>query len=437
MISVLEAIAYHLKSLFFYQWKRKSFAIILSIFLWVIVNHSLSTKKTFNNVQIRVENLPPTLTIEGIHQPSGRLNKKINLTLIGNKVLLDSLQAADLEVVLDAKEQSENWPVTISKKNILNSNLDIDLSSGISKVLYQPFNLQLSRVVTEKIKIHVTNPTGEAPRGYQFLDVWPYKLELTVTGPEEVLKKARNREVKLTFNLVDLTKKQLDVLSQGEEEGKCDVVSFLVPESWKTVTVPALSDTPIFINDPQAKLLRLDFIRYEHLPIENKIPIQFYFHPSLLSLYSPIDLTIEAEDPICYNSGLYYLNIPLYATGVDKTFIELVKDHLQIVVDVDAELRKPLNWNLEIVSAQKLEDAYIEQLLADLDEEDVHLMHFNQRQEYLRNRFRSYMQRIRLYHMNGTKLAMTFKMHDFKITAAINPLKNDSNINMNMTDDDE
>ena len=173
------------------------------------------------------------------------------------------------------------------------------------------------------------------------------------------------------------------------------------------------------INDPQAKLLRFDFIRYEYLPIETKIPVHFYFHPSLLGLYSPEDIKIHAEEPICFHKGLYYLDLPLYASGVDKTFLEVIKNHIQIAIDVNAELRKPLNWSVQIISAQKLEDEYVEHLLAELDHEDLRFMQFNQRQEYLRNRFRSYMQRLRLMNVNGSKLSMNFKMDDLKILAKI------------------
>lgn len=433
MIAVLQAAFNYLKSLLFKQWKRKVFALLLSLFLWFVVNHSLTTNRTLLNIPIRVVNLPASMTIEGL-QSTGKLSKKINITLIGNKELLNVIQPSDIEIVIDAESQTGEWPISITKKNLHSLNPDLDLTTDISKVVYQPFTLQLSKLITEKINVQVTAPIGEAPRGYQFLDIWPYKLELTVTGPEEVIKKARYRDLKLTFNLSEVSKKQLDMLSQGHEEGKCDVVSFSIPESWKTVSIPSISDAPIMINDPQAKLLRFDFIRYEYLPIETKIPIQFFYHSSLLSLYSPHEIDIVNVEPVLFQKGIYYLDLPLYATGVDKAFLEIVKDHIQISVDVNAELRKPLNWSVQIVSAQKLEDEYVEHLLSELDDEDTRLMHFNQRQEYLRNRFRSYMQRLRLMNVNGTKLAMNFKLEDMKIYTSV--LHNHHSSNSNMTWDD-
>jgi hypothetical protein len=418
MIPVIQTILSYLKSIFIYQWKRKVFASLLSIFFWFIVNHSLTTTRTFLSVPVRVVNLPPSLTIEGM-QPGGRLNKKINLTIKGNKELIEPLQSTDFEVVVDVNGKTGEIEMPITKKNLFASNPDMDISSGIIKVISPPFSLKMTKLVTEKMTVHITSPTGEAPRGYQFLDVWPYKLELTVTGPEEVLKKARYRDLKLTFNLSDVSKKQLDLLTQGHEEGKCDVVSFQIPESWKTISIPSISDTPLMINDPQSKLLRFDFIRYEYLPIDSKIPIHFFYHPSLLGLYSPEEINVAVNEPIRFQKGLYYLDLPLYASGVDKTFIETVKDHIQIIVDVNAEFRRPLNWSVQIISCQKLEDEYVEKVLAELDDEDLRLMQFNQRQEYLRNRFRSYMQRLRLINVNGSKLSMSFRLDDLKITSQV------------------
>lgn len=391
---------------------------MLSIFFWFIVNQSLTTTRTFMNVPIKVINMPPSMTVEGL-LPGGRLSKKTTITIKGNKELIEPLQSSDFEIIVDASVKSDDGNIIITKKNLCSINPDIDIATGIIKVNSPPVNIQLTKLVTEKMTVHITTPTGEAPRGYQFLDVWPYKLELTVTGPEEVLKKARYRELKLTFNLSDVSKKQLDLLSQGHEEGKCDVVSFPIPESWKTVSIPSISDAPLMINDPQSKLLRFDFIRYEYLPLESKIPIYFFYHPSLLGLYSPDDIDINISEPIRFQKGIHYLDVPLYASGIDKTFLETVKDNIQIVVDVNAQFRKPLNWSVQIISCQKLEDEYVEKVLSELDDEDLRLMQFNQRQEYLRNRFRSYMQRLRLINTNGSKLSMSFRLDDLKITSQV------------------
>lgn len=436
MITAFQAIITYLKTLFFHQWKRKTFAFFLSIFVWFMVNQSLTTTRTILNIPIRVINLAPNYTIEGLSS-NGKLNKKINLTLVGNKEVIDPLESSDLEIVVDAENQTTEWPIILSKKNLVANNPELDLMQGISKVHHAPFSLIPAKLITEKINIHVDSPTGEAPRGYQFLDIWPYKFELTIKGPEEVINRIKHRDFKLAFNLSDVSKKELDKLNKEDEEGACKVVSFPIPDSWKIVNIPSLSDTPITISDPQAKLLRMDFIRYEFLPIETKIPIQFFFHSSLIGFYSPFDIKILCQNPICHHEGLYYLDVPLYASGVDKTFIELVKDHIQIVVDVDAGMRQSLNWSAQIICSQKLEDSYVEILQSGLDDEDLKQLNFNQRQEYLRNRFRSYMQRIRLFHTNGSKLHLQFKMEDSKILASMKPSINLNGNAVSVWDEDE
>ena len=53
----------------------------------------------------------------------------------------------------------------------------------ISRVSPYDMIIRQSKLVTEKIPVLVTQPIGEAPKGYQFLDVWPYQLFVTVTRP--------------------------------------------------------------------------------------------------------------------------------------------------------------------------------------------------------------------------------------------------------------
>ena len=75
----------------------------------------------------------------------------------------------------------------------------------------------MTKLVTDQIPIIISQPVGEAPRGYQFLDVWPYRLTLSVSGPEEVIKRIKVKEQRITFNLNDISKGQLDALSTHEQ----------------------------------------------------------------------------------------------------------------------------------------------------------------------------------------------------------------------------
>lgn len=123
-------------------------------------------------------------------------------------------------------------------KNIRSDNPDLNVSQGISRVSQQNFIIKLTKLVTEKIPIIITQPIGEAPRGYQFLDIWPYQLFITVSGPEDQVKHLKSRGLKLTFNLNDISRTQLDELGSSSIKKHSDVVSFFVPNNWKQISFP-------------------------------------------------------------------------------------------------------------------------------------------------------------------------------------------------------
>ncbi|MES2122881.1 MAG: hypothetical protein V4492_08925, partial [Chlamydiota bacterium] len=169
--------------IFVEHWPRKLVSVVLAIVTWMVVNHTLTSTRNISNVPVRIINLPQGKTVEGM-QPNGRLAKKLTLTLVGNKSVIDEVTYSDLEVVIDAADKSDEWIVTVSKKNLVSLNPEIDVGKGISRVYHPNFIIRMTKLVTDQIPIVITQPIGEAPRGYQFLDVWPYQLNLTVNGPE-------------------------------------------------------------------------------------------------------------------------------------------------------------------------------------------------------------------------------------------------------------
>ena len=130
--------------------------------------------------------------------------------------------------MIDAADKPDEWLVIITKKNLVSLNPEIDISSGISRVYHPNFVVRMTKLVTDQIPIVITQPIGEPPRGYQFLDVWPYRLSLTVSGPEEVIKRLKLKEQRITFNINDISKAQLDELSL-KSESTSEVVSYFVP----------------------------------------------------------------------------------------------------------------------------------------------------------------------------------------------------------------
>lgn len=271
--------------LFIENWQRKLISLILAMIIWMVVNHSLTATKTVPNIPVRVTNLSAERTIEGM-QVNGILNKKISLSISGHKSALDELSSKDLEVVIDAKDKSQEWIATINQKNLVSLNPSFDPAKMISRVSPIEMIIRPSKLVTERIPIIVTQPIGEAPKGYQYLDVWPTQLSITVTGPEEAIKRLKNRPPKLTFNLNDIPQADLDNLLTARP-GKTDEVSFSVPHSWKKVALAQLSDAPVEIDDPQAAAMRIDFSRKDLIPLNYSIPVTVFFPPKYTNTLNP------------------------------------------------------------------------------------------------------------------------------------------------------
>lgn len=89
-----------LQELFLENIPRKLVAILTAIIIFFFVNQSLTVTKVVNNVSIRLINIPPQKTVEGL-LPNGYLLKKIALTLNGKKSSLEEISSTDIEVVID------------------------------------------------------------------------------------------------------------------------------------------------------------------------------------------------------------------------------------------------------------------------------------------------------------------------------------------------
>ncbi len=421
--------------IFIRNWVRKSIALILAAIIWLVVSQTLTATRNITNVSVHIINIPAGKTIEGI-QPNGRLSKKITLTLVGSKTILDELTPYDLEVVLDASQKPEEWIATISKKNLVSLNPEIDISNEINRVYHPNFFVRMAKLITDQIPIVITDPVGEAPRGYQFLDVWPYRLNLTVSGPEEVIKRLKLKEHRITFNLNDVTRTQLDALANNADASRSDVVSFFVPEQWKQISLPLLSDSPIKIDDPQAKSLRIDFIRCNLLSIDKPLPVSLFFPEKNLDTLNPSTVSIAPGNLIQSNHGLNQITLPLFANGIDSLFLQTVQNMLQIVVIVAPKTELSLlEWSIEFINPRQLENAYVAKLMVDVSDKDTALLQPHSRQEYFRNRFRSYMNRFQLFKSDETKfdLAIFLKNNQIEIqeTASLTDTSHQSQKNEN------
>ena len=395
--------------LFLENWQRKLISFVLAMFIWMIVSHSLTMTKIVSNIPVRVVNIPAEKTVEGM-QVNGYLNRKISLSLVGHRSILESISSKDLEVVVDAKDKGAEWIATIDAGNLVSLNTTFDAAKMISRVLPTEIILRQSKLVSEKIPITLTQPIGEPPKGYQYLDIWPYQLWITVNGPEEAVKKLKSRGLKLTFNLNDISLADLDAIQNAHADAQTDEISYFVPDSWKKIALPQLADLPVEINDPKAKSLRIDFSRQDLLPIKFALPITVFFPPKFSGTLNPETYTVAASDFIVKKNGLRLFNAPLYAQGVSKLFLETVKDMVQIAIIASPKSeRDTLLWSAQFMYPHDLENRYVAQVMAESSEEilDVqpHLL-----EDYLRNRFRSYMSRFRIYTPNHHKLSLKIEL---------------------------
>lgn len=396
--------------LFIENWQRKLISLILAMIIWMVVQHSMTVTKLVHNVPVKVTNLPAEKTIEGM-QINGILNRRISLTITGNKSAVDDLTGKDLEVSFDATGKPDQWLATVAKKNLISLNPELDISKMISRVLPVDIMIKQSKLVTEKIPVMITQPIGEAPKGYQYLDVWPYQLFVNVTGPEESVKMLKSRGgQKLIFNLNDISKAELDALQASKKNPMTDEISFFVPNSWKKINLPLLSETPIEIDDPQAKALRIDFSRQELLEIGTPLPVTVFFPPKSSATLNPETYSLATNDFIVKKNGIKMITTPLYAQGVSRHFLETVKDMIQIVVvAAPRSERDTLLWNAQFMYPNELEDRYVAKVISDSSDE-VNDVQPHLREDYLRNRFRNYMTRFRLYTPNNKKLNLKIEL---------------------------
>jgi hypothetical protein len=329
-------------------------------------------------------------------QSNGILQQRVSLVLTGNKAVFENLTGSDMQVVIDASGKGDEWVETIGKNNLVYMNPNLD-ETVISSVMPYEMIIRQNRIVTEKILVLVTPPIGEAPHGYQYLDIWPYQLQQTIRGPEAIVKELKARGSKLTFNLNDISMSELNDLG-----GSVDAVSFLVPNTWKKINLPGLAENGIEIDDPQADHLRIDFSKEDLLLIDTAVPISVFFPPKYSSTLNPETYQIAINNFIVKKNGMRIISTPLYAKGVSRLFLETVRDMIQLVVIASpVSEREQLDWHVQFMYNQELEDRYVAKAMATLNDS---------REELLRNRFRKYVNSFRLYTPNGRKLGLKIEL---------------------------
>ena len=342
--------------LFIHQWQKKLMALLTAAVIWVFVNHSIISSKTISSIPIKVINLPADKTINGL-LPNGFLSKRTTLTISGTRDVINQLESGDLEVILDLSHLPIDGIVQISKKNLFSLNPNFNLSKHVTSVSHPDFVIKMSPILTEKIPIYIYQPLGEAPPGYEFLDIWPIHLIQTVSGPQEQVLELKNQEIELSFNLNDISKEQLDnLLKTGLSD---DEVSFNVPEQWKKVKIPfSMHLEPL--NDPEAKNLQINFLRKQLIPIKSELSLHVFYPIKNIEIINPESYSLATSPFIRVKHELPILTLPLFANNVSKLFLEVVKENIELdIVAAPITEREKLEWGLCLINSKHLEDTYV------------------------------------------------------------------------------
>lgn len=412
MAQEMESLIY---DLFVHNWQRKLLALFTAIILWFYVSHTITEVKMIRNVPIRISNLPADKTIVGLLS-NGLLNKKINLTLTGAKDVIEEIETGDFEVNVDASViDNPDWALQLTKKNLVSLNPAIDLATNIKDVKHSEFVIKLNRLATAKVAIKILHPTGEAPPGYEFLDIWPQVLMQTVSGPEEEVNQLKAKGLELTFNLDEITKTELDALKPSQSDNNNEV-SFFVPYDWKQISIPFRSYNIEEINDLDAQNLRVDFLRQEFLQVGSSVPVHVFYPLKSINTINPTSVPLAKNDQLIENEGLMTFARPLYVKNVSRLFLNVIRDYLEIIIVAESkENGETLPWGLEVTTPAYLEQIYVAKQMANPGKQQISTPLLKKREMLYRKRFRSFLQNLALYISTDHKLNIESSISDQKI----------------------
>ncbi|MBT3394284.1 MAG: hypothetical protein HN411_04150 [Waddliaceae bacterium] len=397
------------------NWKQYIISLIAAVFVWSLVNHSITTTRTIPNVQIKIINLPEDKTSKKL-LPSGHLMQRISLTIKGRKSILEKLKPEDLEIVLDASDKPDDWLIDIDKKNLVSKNPDIDLVHNISTVHHNELFIRLSKLVTEEIEIHIRSPIGEPPPGYQWLDVWPQDLKYTVSGPKEEVLDFKSKGTSLVFDLGNISKDDLDELETDEHPFRKDEVVYYVPDSWKHISVPFYHGSRVPVDTPEAEKLQITFLKKQFIPIDRNIPLRVFFPTEHISSLNPENCSFAEGEIVSKGRGVSYLTIPLFAGNVSKLFLDIVSDNIELfIIAAPNEERETLRWTIQFIDVISMENKYVSMMMDDsIRMKDLTLPR-HLREKQLRDRFKKYMGDLEFYKANENSFRLDARLQDDSI----------------------
>ncbi len=395
-----------LHRLFLKNWPRKLVALITAIIVWFLVSQTITVTQTLSNIPVKVINLPKNKTVLGL-LPNGYMKYRISITVTGVRSVVEDLVPNDLEIIINAEEKKESWIATITKKNLNNLYEESpEWKKDISSVTSNDIFMKMSNLITEEVPLTINRPFGDPPKGYQFLDIWPKYLTQKVTGPEEQVKALKQRGLEVNYNLSRVMENDLETLAA---QSKTEELTFFVPASWKMVAIPFKGNTPETFNDPRAKLLRIDFLKQELIPLEVELPITIFFPVKYSRTINPQTYSLKMNNFIQKKNGLKLLTIPLFVKDVSGLFLETVRNNLLLTIIAEPKsVRKSLSWVVEFIDTHALENAYVAATLKEMEEvyKEEHESFTKYSEQSIRERFRDYMRNFQLYRGDGSPLKL-------------------------------
>jgi len=401
----------------FHNWQRKIISVLGAVIVWVFVSSSISMTRSYEKILVRVINIPSGKTVYN-GTVDGYLDKKIDLTLTGSREILSQLSSQDFEVVVDASNRGDEWIVKLSQNNLVPLRADLNLQERVREVSSKDFVIRLCSLVMTKIPIYIRTPRGDAPEGYQFIDVFPRKVYHTVSVPEDDAHRLEQEGLDLIFDLSSVTSDQLNAIRS--ENGGSDEVSFPVPEEWKKIRLPSLNGSPQIINSSEARNLRIDFLYNSLIPYKGALPVSIFFSKGILPSYSPLNMHLVPNNLVEGDQGVFFFTKPIFASGVSRLFLNTVKDRMEIVVvPVMQNGKVQFSYGLQFVNPSLLEEAFVTVALSNnaefgslpLPVQTVR-QHLLEQEQNFRMRFREYMQNCKLFVDKDIPLRLAVKNDD-------------------------
>lgn len=395
-----------LASFFFNHFPRKAVALFSAIIIWFLVNHTLTATKTLPQVPVRIIHLPPNKTVVGL-QPHGILNKKIAVTLRGQKSAVENLSQNDLEILINAAGKEDSFIAKIEKKNLYLLSHDEPLKKKITEVSAADIFIKISDLVTEEIPVTITAPIGEPPSGFHYLDISPKQLMQKVSGPKEEVIALKQKGLQLTFDLDKIQESELAFINSMQGSLKNDEVTFFIPQVWKKVAIPFKNCALENLNDPKANYLHIDLLKKEHIFLETKLPITIFYPAEKLDSFNPESIALGPSPLVTWHQGVPLLTLPLYVGGVSLQFLEIVKDKIQIALFPKEE--QTIGWSLVFIDEKQLEALFLQAFQnAELNNKYT--------EEALRKRFCHYLHTFELFTEGAKPLQLNPHLEGKQIT---------------------